>query len=152
MIQRIQSIFLLISLIAWGLLFFNPVMGFTDGAGKAWELNCNGISESAGGKLVLGAIPMLVLFVLTELLAVVAFFSYSRRALQLRATVLGMMLQILSYGIILVYTLQGKAQLDAKPQLLFWTIMPLIAAVSSYFAFRGIRRDILLLRAQDRLR
>jgi len=62
------------------------------------------------------------------------------------------MLQILSYGIIALYAFQGKAELGAQPQLLFWTIMPLIAAVSSYLAFRGIRRDILLLRAQDRLR
>lgn len=152
MIQRIQTIYLLIGLVAWGLLFFNPVIGLTDNAGGAWTIFVNGIREADGGKIVMKTIPMLILFVLVELLGLVAVLSYNRRAFQLRLTVLNMLLQFFSYGIIVLYVFQGRKLLHADAGLLFWSIMPLIAAISSYLAFRGIRRDILLLRAQDRLR
>jgi len=152
MIQRIQTIYLLICLIAWGFLFFNPIIGFTNEAGGAWMLYANGIKEVTGGKMVLGAVPMFVLFVLVEILALLSVLSYRRRALQLRVTVLNMILQFLSYGIIALYAIQGKNLLQAHPALLFFSAMPLVACICSFLAFRGIRRDMLLLRALDRLR
>ncbi len=152
MIQRIQTIYLLISLIAWSFLFFSPFVGFTDEAAGAWKLFAGGIKEAESGKTVLATVPMMVLFGLVELLALVAVLTYSRRALQLRVTVLNMMLQVLSYGIIALYAIQGKNMLHAEPGLLFFSAMPLIAAICSFLAFRGIRRDILLLRGLDRLR
>lgn len=152
MIQRIQTIYLLISLIAWTLLFFNPVIGFTSEAGGAWLLFAGGIKEVDGGKMALETLPMLILFVLVELLALISILTYRRRALQLQATLLNMILQVLSYGIIALYVIQGKNLLNAHPGLLFFSAMPLLAAVCSFLAFRGIRRDMLLLRALDRLR
>lgn len=152
MIQRIQTIYLLISLIAWGLLFFNPILGFTNEAGGAWELFANGIKEADGGKTVLGTIPMFVLFLLVEMLILISVLSYRRRALQLRVTVLSMLLEIFSYGLMVLYAVQGKNLLQAHTGLLFCSVMPLVAGICSYLAFRGIRRDMLLLRAQDRLR
>jgi hypothetical protein len=152
MIQRIQSIYLLISLTAWGLLFFTPIIGFTDEASGAWMLYVDGIKESMSEKLALGTVPMLILFILVEALILVAILTFRNRRIQLRATVLAMMMQILSYGLIALYVIQGKGMLNASPGLLFWSAMPLVAAVCSYLAFRGIRRDMLLLRAQDRLR
>jgi hypothetical protein len=119
MIQRIQTIYLLISLIAWGLLFFNPIIGFTDDAGGAWALFANGIKEVSGGKMVLSAIPMFVLFLMIQILILISLLSYKRRALQLRVTVLNMMMQFLSYGIITLYVIQGKNLLHAHPGLLF---------------------------------
>ena len=152
MFQRIQSIYLLISLIAWTLLFFVPILGFVNEAGESWHLYPRGIKTVDGGTMVIKAIPMLILFLISEHLALIALVAYRKRMSQLRMTVLNMVFQILSYGIIGVYAFQGKKLLNATTELQFWTILPLIAAISSYFAFRGIRRDMLLLRAQDRLR
>jgi hypothetical protein len=152
MIQRIQTIYLLISLIAWGFLFFNPIVAFTSEAGGAWSLYANGIKEVAGGKMVLATVPMMILFVLVEIIVLISILTYRRRSLQLRATLLNMILQLLSYGIIALYVFQGKNFLHAQPGLLFFSAMPLISCVCSFFAFRGIRRDMLVLRAVDRLR
>jgi len=152
MIQRIQTIYLLISLIAWTLLFFFPIIGFTDDAGGAWTLFLTGIKEAQSGKTALGTIPLTILIVLVEGLALIALWSFKKRAFQLRVTVLNMMLQVLAYLLIALYVIQGKNLLHASPALLFYSAMPLVAATCSYLAFRGIRRDILLLRAQDRLR
>ncbi len=152
MIQRIQTIYLLISLIAWSFLFFNPIIGFTSEAGGAWMLYANGIKEADGGKMVLATIPMFILFVLVEMLTLMSVLSYRRRALQLRVTVLNMILQFLAYGMIALYAMQGKNLLHPDPGLLFFSAMPLVACICSFLAFRGIRRDMLLLRALDRLR
>jgi hypothetical protein len=152
MIQRIQTIYLLISLIAWGLLFFNPILSYTNEVGGAWFLYDNGIKEAGSGKIVLSTTPMLILLVLVEILALISVLTYRRRVLQLRATVLNMMLQVLSYGLIALYAFQGKNLLDAGIGLMFFFAMPLIAAICSYLAFRGIRKDILMLRSLDRLR
>jgi hypothetical protein len=128
------------------------MIGFTNETSGAWSLFANGIKEAGTGKTVLATIPMLALFVLVEVLCLISVFSYRRRALQLRTTVLNMILQLLSYGLISLYTIQGKLLLSADPGLLFFSAMPLFASICSYLAFRGIRRDILLLRAIDRLR
>jgi hypothetical protein len=152
MFQRIQSVYLLISLVAWTMLFLFPVIGFTNDAGESWKFLPKGIVAETGGKAVVKTIPLFILFLVIEHLVLMGLLSFKKRMAQLRMTVLGMFLQVFSYGLIVLYTFQGKNVLNAKPELLFWTIMPLIAAISSYFAFRGIRRDIVLLRAQDRIR
>ena len=152
MIQRIQTIYLLICLIAWGFLFFNPIIGFTIQADGAGMLYANGIREAGSGKMVLAAVPMFILFVLVEILTLISVLSFKRRALQLRITVLNMILQLLAYGIIAMYTILGKNLLHADPVLLFFSSMPLLASICSFLAFRGIRRDMLLLRALSSLR
>ena len=152
MIQRIQTIYLLISLIAWSLLFFFPTIGFINPADGAWRLFAKGIIAEEGGKLVLSTVPMLVLFALIQVLILISILLYKRRNLQLRVTLLNMLLQILSYGIIALYVFQGKNMLSATPHLLFMSAIPLLASVCSFLAFRGIRTDMLLLRALDHLR
>jgi len=146
MIQRIQTIYLLISLMALSLLFFNPIIGFTNDAAGSWQLFLQGIKETAA------TLPLVILFGLSELLGFLSVIAYKRRALQMRMTAFNMILQILSYGIIALYVFQGKNHLGATPHLLFFSIMPLLAAICSYLAFRGIRRDIYTLKALDRLR
>lgn len=152
MIQRIQTIYLLIGLIAWTLLFIFPTIGFTSEAGGDWLLFPKGIKEVVTGKVVLSTIPLLILFLIIEHMALISVLTYRKRHVQLRVTVLNLILQVLSYGLIALYTFQGKNMLDASPRLLFISAMPVVACFCSYLAFRGIRRDILLLRAQDRLR
>jgi len=152
MIQRIQTIYLLISLMALSLLFFNPIIGFTNDAAGSWQLFLQGIKETSTGKVVTATLPLVILFGLSELLGFLSVIAYKRRALQMRMTAFNMILQILSYGIIALYVFQGKNHLGATPHLLFFSIMPLLAAICSYLAFRGIRRDIYTLKALDRLR
>ncbi|MCK9325788.1 MAG: DUF4293 domain-containing protein [Bacteroidales bacterium] len=152
MIQRIQSIFLLLAMIAWNILFFKPIMGFTTDAGGSWYLLASSIKESAGDGIVMTTIPLLVLLIIIDLLLLSALLLYRRRTLQLRVTLLSMILQIFSYGLIGLYVFFGVNKLDASAHLLFSTVMPLVAFVLTFLAFRGIRRDILLLKALERLR
>lgn len=152
MIQRIQTIYLLISLIAWSFLFFSPVIGFTNEAGGAWSLFANGIKEAGSGKIVLETVPLLAFFALVEIFTLVSIFAFRKQDRQLRITLLTMILQLLSYGIIALYAIQGNKLLHANPGLLLFSALPLVAGICSWLAYRGIRKDIGLLKSLDRLR
>ena len=152
MIQRIQTVFLLLAMIAWNLLFFRPLVGFTNEDGGSWYLFANSIRESMEAEALIGTLPLLALLVLVDLLLLAAILLYRRRTLQLRVTLFTMILQILSYGLVGLYVFFGVNKLEATPHLLFSSVLPLAAFILTFLAFRGIRRDQLLLRALDRLR
>jgi len=152
MIQRKQTIWLLISMLVWITLLFKPTIGFTPVADGAWMLFANGIREADGGKVVVSAIPLLMLFILVDLLSLISVFLYKNRTLQLRVTLYNMILQVLSYALIGFYVLQGKKTLNADPGLLFYSIVPAVSFVFSMLAFRSIRLDILLMKTLNRLR
>jgi hypothetical protein len=152
MIQRKQTIWLLISMLVWIILFFKPTFGFTAEGEGPWMLYANGIKEVEGGKIIVSAIPLLVLFILVDLLNLVSIFLYKVRTLQLRVTLYNMILQVLSYALIGFYVFQGKKILNADPELLFYSAVPLVSFVFSFLAFRNIRLDILLMKTLNRLR
>lgn len=152
MIQRKQTIWLLISMLAWIILFFKPVIGFTGEGEGPWMLHAAGIREAETGKMVLQAIPLLILYILVLVLTLGSILLFKARNLQLRITLYTMILQILSYALIGLYILMGKKQLDADPRILFLSIVPLVSCFFSWLAFRGIRMDILMLKTLNRLR
>jgi hypothetical protein len=152
MIQRIQTIWLLLSLAAWGFLFFGPVISLTNESGGAWILEASAIKNAQNSEAVIKTIPLLILFGVVEFLTLISIFLYKWRTLQMRITLYTMILQVFSYGLIALYVIQGARHLDAKPGLMFLSIMPLVSFILSFLAFRGIRRDILVLKMVNRLR
>jgi hypothetical protein len=152
MIQRIQSIFILLAMVAWNTLYFIPILGFTGQQGGGWELFPDSLRETASGSKTIPAIPMLILFGLITILNFLAFIAYKRRNLQLRITILTLLLQLFSYGMVLFYMVLANRQLDAEAFLEFGLVLPLAAAFLNFLAARAIRRDILLLKSLDRIR
>jgi len=152
MIQRKQTIWLLLSLLAWAVLFYKPVFGFTAENQGPWMLHAIGIKLMETGTTVIPAIPLLILYALVDLLTLASVFLYKYLALQMRITLYTMILQILTYALIGFYVFVGIRQLDADPKILFFSIIPLIAFFFSLMAFRGIRTDFLLLKTFRRLR
>ena len=155
MIQRIQTIYLLISLIAWSILFFIPTVGIVNGSGGEWWIFPKGVMEAAILKTVMETVPMLVYFALVEILILISILTYGKRERQLRITLLNMILQILSYGLIALYLMQARNSLNIQSGTLrvtVYAVIPLLAAICSFLAYRGIRKDIGLLKSLDRLR
>jgi len=152
MFQRIQTIYLTISLIAWGILFFTPVLAFSNDAGGVWGLFANGIQEADTHKVIMRATLLTAYYSLVAILLLVSMFTFKKLDLQLRLTTLSMILQILSYGVIAVYVMQGKTGIAAHPVFIVATILPIVAALFAWLASRGIKKDIELLKSLDRLR
>ncbi len=97
----------------------------------------------------------LVSFVLTSLVTIISFvtiFLYKRRKLQIRLTIIGLLLMvaaIVAFG----YMLWRQTDLmQATTQIRFWIVLPIINLLCQYLAMRNIIKDDILVRASNRLR
>ena len=81
MIQRIQSLYLLVSTILMGLTFFAPVASFTVASGDIYTLTTFSLSSAEVSQ---STIWMGILMVIATVLPLVTIFLFKRRMLQVR--------------------------------------------------------------------
>ena len=139
MIQRIQTIWLLLAAIASLLTFrFSFYSGHKIGSTVLNEWT----NLSASSSLLL-----VILASLTGIGSFVAIFLYKDRKTQLRVTIVALILSLLS---LIVYFTQVKNY--EKGELSFTAILAFIVPVFLFLAMRGIWKDQKLLKSLDRLR
>jgi hypothetical protein len=147
MIQRIQSVYLSISVILIGLLFAIPFAEIAkDGA--VLLFNFQGILLD--GAVKQSGILISILMVILLVLHIYALISYKKRLLQIRVIKYSMVVLLGLLGTFAFYTAYSYngAQISYKIS----TIFPLIAIILDYLAIRGIRSDEALIRSIDRIR
>lgn len=144
MIQRIQSIWLLLAAIAVLCLLFVPVLISIVG-GNTHILNGYGISNQPTNVL------LLVSIVLAALISLLNIFNFRNRKLQIRIASLNILLILgLSFWFSqLAKHLPGGIE---KSDIGFGLFLPLLAVIFTLLAIRGIKHDEKLIRSADRLR
>lgn len=155
MIQRIQTVFLFLSAIIAGVLFFVPIALFDHGTGFM-ALSIYGV-ENQVDALYFGAtyaLPLLILGILMTVVPFVTIFLYNRRELQLKLSSLNVFLNAIFCGLIFLYYFSNVQETIASETISysFGTYIPLINMVLSVLAMRWIRKDIELVKSVDRLR
>jgi len=140
MIQRIQSIFLLLAGAASGALFALPF-------GTAAEKSTKGVLAD-GIFNIHDHIGLLILTVAVTLIAVVSIFLYNNRVLQMNVGKLNL---ILAFGLLAWAAYQFVTLGDAI-SFGFGMVMPLIVVVLTYLANRYILKDEKLVKSADRIR
>ena len=147
MIQRIQSVYLLISTILIGLLFLLPFAEIAkDGA--IYLFNFKGVLLDGAVKTNGLVIPVLLVMIIV--LNVLAIFSYSNRGKQVKL-VWGVILMLVILLVAFVY-FTYLAYSEAKIGFKLGAVLPLIAIVLDYLAIRAINKDEALIRSIDRIR
>jgi peptidoglycan/LPS O-acetylase OafA/YrhL len=136
MIQRIQSVWLLLASVC-AFLTFRLSFYFGQKTGTTANEPLNATST----------ILLIVLAAATGLGAFIAIFLYKDRKAQLRVTVAAIILSILS---LVVYYTQIKNYTDGK--LTLSSIISILIPVILFLAARGIWRDQKLVKSLDRLR
>jgi len=141
MIQRIQSLWLLLAGVAGLLTYRMPLW-----SGK---LQDGSIRQFLGSE----NLALYAIIVLTCILGFVAIFLFRNRKTQKNLTMLGVLLSI---GII---ALEYFTVADYKKSMNFmessWrigAIMPILMVIFFYLAYQGIRSDEKLIKSVDRLR
>ncbi|MCF3109518.1 DUF4293 domain-containing protein [Niabella sp. CC-SYL272] len=138
MIQRKQTLWLLLSVISAGLTFkfpfYNGTVTGTEGLAGA-DMNA---ASNIWLTLLTGAIAALGL---------ITIFLYKNRKLQLQLTFLGL---VASVGLIALYVSYMKAFQTGG--IAITAILTLLVVAGFFFALKGIRRDQKLIRDLDRLR
>ncbi len=153
MIQRIQSLFLLLVIICLGTMILIPIATFTDSV--TWMTS--GIVGLEDGQSASGVLPFPIQGIIIGLIALTAFilFSYKNRKRQMA---LGRINFLLILGlVVLIYLSIDRISSDLGMELKnvnygFSTYLPIIALGFHLMANRGIKRDEDLIRSVDRLR
>ncbi|MBR4500185.1 MAG: DUF4293 domain-containing protein [Paludibacteraceae bacterium] len=149
MIQRIQTVYLLL-IVALGIaLIFLPVLQLVtpeEADLQVWEL------RATGGAPLQGLWGLLVTTALIPLLALIDIFLYKKRILQARLNIFLAMLCLGYYGVLAIYVWQAKLALGVDWHVLPWASFPLVCFVLTLMATRRILKDEALVRAADRIR
>lgn len=150
MIQRIQTIYLLLIVALGTALVWLPVVEFVSPA-EAAELQIWDMSAFGGAPLQ-GSWGLAVATILIPLLALIDIFLYKKRILQARLNVFTALLCLGYYGVLAIYIWQAKMGLSADWHILPWASFPAVCFVLTLMATRRILQDEALVRAADRIR
>ncbi|MDH5609285.1 MAG: DUF4293 domain-containing protein [Cyclobacteriaceae bacterium] len=163
MIQRIQSVFLLLVAAAMIAMLFFPLwekIDFTTSevaTMNAFSLKFETFDDATGQRNVIMEKNVLYISIGALLAALVALFSifqYTNRLRQIQLGALNSFLIAATMGLALWFVFKGEALLAVAQQgnYLFGFYLPMGALVFNMLANRFIRRDEQLVRSADRLR
>ena len=152
MIQRIQTLYLLLATAMMSLTLFLPLATIVYGGN---ELVLKAFTLS-GVESIEGALPVYLgaFLAVTTALLLVIIFLYKKRLVQIRLCVSTIVLLLGSAGLIglYCYRLCDILSGDLVFMLGFASLMPIVAIIPVVLAIRGIARDEALVRSLDRIR
>jgi hypothetical protein len=133
-------------------MFFVPVAEPVHETGEILVFNLAGFYRTEAGALVsVGNRYSIMLFgILICLLNLAALFMYRRRVLQMRLCIYNMLLLAGLTGVMLFVTHSVQSLQSVSYRLP--AVFPVVAAILHFLAFRGIRKDELIVQSLSRLR
>ena len=162
MIQRRQTIFMLLAAVFSALLFFMPLATFDDGT-TAMKFTIFGIRNPIESLALSISYtwPLVALTILMTILPIYTLLIYKKRERQVKLCHLAMLLNIIFVGLVFLYydadiqkviaaVEDNTYELDVA--YFIGIAIPLVNLVLEILAIRGIKKDIELLKSIDRLR
>lgn len=149
MIQRIQSIYLLVVTILSVICMCNPVGSIIAGTHDISEFSNLCITFADGTKDYAPWALFAILLVIATL-SFVTIFLFKKRMLQIRLTIFSSILIIGYYITLIAFTLMLADGTSFVPS---WSIcLPVVSIILNWLAIRSIGADEALVKAYDRLR
>lgn len=150
MIQRIQTIYLLLVVVLLTISLCLPIGYFAPVADLAEESSFVAIGVNIGGKFY-STWGLFVILLLSAIIAFSTIFLYKKRVLQIRISIFNSLL-ILGYYISFVIFYFSLKDDTLVFRVSWATCLPLITIILNILAIRAIGRDEVLVKAADRLR
>ena len=153
MIQRIQTVYLLIIALVMAIPLFVPIAQILIPSDASYNFFTYGV-VLIGQQSVLQA-HYWALFILNIFmigLPIVTVFLYKKRFLQLRLCIAEIILLVGSMILMWYHINQFQSNINADIIYKISFILPLVSVVLAYLAMRGIFKDIKLLKSLDRIR
>lgn len=156
MIQRIQSLLLLIVSLSSIALIFSPILAF-EYNNSAYLMTAYESINISTTELMVNNMGIGVLAGLVAVLSLVIIFMYKRRHLQVKLCGLNILLIALNIAAMVFYSDAVRLAITDLPDkvevaLNFGAFIPLIQLILTYLAIRFIKKDEALVRAADRIR
>ncbi|MDR0537472.1 MAG: DUF4293 domain-containing protein [Tannerellaceae bacterium] len=151
MLQRIQTIYLLVAALLMTVMVFLPLAVLQTGDNYG-VITVMGVTDNQNQFT-----RMWALFVLSTIIILLTFatiFLYKNRMLQLRICIFNGIIMLGFYGLfaLTVYMLKQQFYLDSSLSVKFGLALPLISLILDYLAIRNIGADEVLVRSLNRLR
>ncbi|MBQ2702307.1 MAG: DUF4293 domain-containing protein [Alistipes sp.] len=153
MIQRIQTLYLLIATALMAVTIFTPMAQFFDGT-QEYTLTAFALKDAAG-VTAQPTIYMGILLALAGVLPFIVIFLFKNRQLQIRLCAAEIVLLVGSSVVMGIYYYLSARLFDSVNglgNLKLGVIMPLLSIVFVALATRAIFRDEVLVRSLDRIR
>lgn len=159
MIQRIQSVFLLVVVVLSALLFVFPVADYYSDTATL-KLMLTGVESYVpkGASLQTAVLSSYLVYfnILVNVamagIAAYTIFQYKRRPLQIKMVRIALLMDIVLLVILFVITDFLKKKLQVTPDYGVGILFPLISVVFLLLAQRAILKDERLVKSSDRLR
>ena len=149
MIQRIQSVYLLVVTILMIVCMCSPVGSIIANTNEISEFGNLCITMPDGTKDY-APWALFTILLVVAILSFVTIFLFKKRMLQIRLTIFSSVVLIGYYLALVAYIFMLAENTNFTPS---WTIcLPFIALILNWLAIRGIGADEALVKAYDRLR
>ncbi len=147
MIQRIQTLYLLLASILLGLIFILPVADIS-AADAVYRLDIGGVKKA--GELITSGLPLAIFLSAVILVHVVTIFLYKKRLLQVKILILAIILLLGLFSTFFWFAYMGFKGAEVGFKLTI--AIPAMVIILDYLAIRAIAKDESLVRSLDRIR
>lgn len=154
MLQRIQSLYLLLSAILTIVLLFIPI-GYI---GSNFEYNAFVLKETQTAHIGMFTFYIAAMLIISAIISIVVIFMFKNRRKQMNLIALNMMLFLIAYVVMLWvypdYIFIRKGFIVNAGDFVFnhWIMVGIVPAFLMILANRAIRKDEELVRSAERLR
>jgi hypothetical protein len=151
MLQRIQTLYLLIAEVLTISIFFSKIASFLTPNGQELLLKYNGLflMESKPEASLINTWPMIALLAAAAFIGFVTIFLYRRRLLQIRLCFFSM---VLNFGLLVLfgYYIYSISVVDlSKFTFAIADIFPILSIVLYFMAYKNIAKDEALVMADS---
>lgn len=147
MIQRIQTLFMLVAGLLMGSLYFQKFADIIVN-NELHIFNAFGIFKEE--ELLFSGMPLMILIGIITAMHFVAVFLFKKRILQIRILAFTIILLLGLFGMFFYYTYASFE--EVKVAFKVATALPIVAVILDWLAIRAIGKDEALVRSLDRLR
>ena len=154
MIQRIQSIYLLIASLLIGSLFFVPFIEIVNVKGEVYRFDSGGLYQEGiqNPEVIFGSLSLIILCSISVTFILATIFQYNRRVRQIAFSKFNIFILLALSGIICYDVWRCIHFAPGSYSLKVYLLFPLIAIILIYLAIRAIIKDERLLKSVDRIR
>lgn len=148
MIQRIQTVYLLLTTVIAVLFLSGDIILFENGR----SLMLTGYAPGGEGTQPEPILPLTVLLLIIPFLSLILIFLYKKRKLQMKLTILLIFTILLTVAMIGYFAWNLSRASSTDIVFTYKMILPLLMLIFSVLAYAGIKKDEEIVRSYDRLR
>jgi hypothetical protein len=160
MIQRIQSLYLLVATLCTAALFFVPMYFLSPGelsaTAETFRYGITGVYQLLGSEetLLYRTLPLMFIVAIAGSLLLAAIFMYRKRPFQANLVRIALLLLLASalFQLWSTNTLRGSLAPGHTYNFSTGWVLLAVIFITGFLAIRGIKKDEALVRSADRLR